>query len=294
MPAGKKQRKSAHPYRKPRPNPSEASSSDKPARPKPTHRIPATEARDEAGIPGLSKLKSSIRQTKRLLAKENLEPGLRVSTQRRLTSLEADLAAAERREVEKKNGAKYHKVCPSPLVPLIRKKRQKLVRLIRRFNRKVLDSETLSKKRSKHEEELLDARIMLNYVLHFPNTQKYISLFPSNPNQTENEDDDVDSSKPKLQLPALLHPVPSAEECEKMDKPTKRRYDLLLETKKLMEEGKLKNEPETDLKKGQVDGVVVGLGADVEIGLEDKKKANQNAAQGTGEEEDDFFESGDE
>lgn len=126
------------------------------------------------------------------------------------------------------------------------------------------------------------------------NTQKYIALFPSNPNQTESEDDDVDSSRPKLKLPALLHPVPSAEECEKMDKPTKRRYDLLLETKKLMEEGKLKNEPETDLKKGQVDGVVVGLGADVEIGLEDKKKAKQNTAQGTGEEEDDFFESGDE
>lgn len=35
-----------------------------------------------------------------------------MSTQRRLTSLEADLAAAERREVERKNGAKYHKVCP--------------------------------------------------------------------------------------------------------------------------------------------------------------------------------------
>lgn len=126
------------------------------------------------------------------------------------------------------------------------------------------------------------------------NTQKYISLFPSDPNQTENEHDDVDSSKPKLKLPALLRPVPSAEECEKMDKPTKRRYELLLETKKLMEEGKLKNEPETDLKKGQVDGVVVGLGANVEIGLEDKKKAKQNAAQGTEEEEDDFFESGDE
>lgn len=126
------------------------------------------------------------------------------------------------------------------------------------------------------------------------NTQKYISLFPSNPNQTEDEDDDDDSSKPKLKLPSLLHPVPSTEECEKMDKPTKRRYDLLLETKRLMEESKLKSEPETDLKKGQVDGVVVGLGADVQIGLGDKKEAKQNAAQGTGEEEDDFFESGDE
>lgn len=70
MPADNKQRKGAHPYRKPRSaNPSDPSSSDKPAWPKPTHRIPATEARDEAGIPGLSKLKSSIRQTKRLLAK---------------------------------------------------------------------------------------------------------------------------------------------------------------------------------------------------------------------------------
>ncbi|OXG26364.1 rRNA-processing protein EFG1 [Cryptococcus neoformans Bt120] len=286
MPADKKQRKGAHPYRKPRPNPSDPSSSDKPARPKPAHRIPATEVRDGAGIPGLSKLKSSIRQTKRLLAKENLEPGLRVSTQRRLTSLEADLAAAERREVEKKNGAKYHKVKFF--------ERQKLVRLIKRFKRKLSDSETSSRKRSKHEEELLDARIMLNYVLHYPNTQKYISLFPSNPDQTEDGDDDDDSSKPKLKLPSLLHPVPSTEDCEKMDKPTKRRYDLLLETKRLMEEGKLKSEPETDLKKGQVDGVVVGLGADVEIGLGDKKEAKQNAAQGAGEEEDDFFESGNE
>ncbi|OWZ74935.1 rRNA-processing protein EFG1 [Cryptococcus neoformans Bt85] len=286
MPADKEQRKGAHPYRKPRPNPSDPSSSDKPVRPKPAHRIPATEVRDGAGIPGLSKLKSSIRQTKRLLAKENLEPGLRVSTQRRLTSLEADLAAAERREVEKKNGAKYHKVKFF--------ERQKLVRLIKRFKRKLSDSETSSKKRSKHEEELLDARIMLNYVLHYPNTQKYISLFPSNPDQTEDGDDDDDSSKPKLKLPSLLHPVPSTEDCEKMDKPTKRRYDLLLETKRLMEEGKLKSEPETDLKKGQVDGVVVGLGADVEIGLGDKKEAKQNAAQGAGEEEDDFFESGNE
>lgn len=129
------------------------------------------------------------------------------------------------------------------------------------------------------------------------NTQKYISLFPSNPNQTEDGDDDDDddsSLKPKLKLPSLLHPIPSTEDCEKMDKPTKRRYDLLLETKRLMEEGKLKSEPETDLKKGQVDGVVVGLGADVEIGLGDKKEAKQNAAQGAGEEEDDFFESGNE
>jgi hypothetical protein len=41
---------------------------------------------------------------------ENLEPGLRITTERRLVSLEADLANALKRDVEKKNGAKYHQV----------------------------------------------------------------------------------------------------------------------------------------------------------------------------------------
>lgn len=41
---------------------------------------------------------------------DNLEPGLRISTQRRLTSLEADLARAEQRDVAKKNGGKYHMI----------------------------------------------------------------------------------------------------------------------------------------------------------------------------------------
>jgi hypothetical protein len=33
-----------------------------------------------------------------------------VQTERRLESLQADLAKAEKRDVEKKNGAKYHMV----------------------------------------------------------------------------------------------------------------------------------------------------------------------------------------
>jgi hypothetical protein len=35
---------------------------------------------------------------------------LRVQTERRLTSLQADLAKAEHRTVERKNGEKYHMV----------------------------------------------------------------------------------------------------------------------------------------------------------------------------------------
>ena len=40
----------------------------------------------------------------------DLEPGLKVQTERRLESLQADLARAERRDTEKKIGAKYHMV----------------------------------------------------------------------------------------------------------------------------------------------------------------------------------------
>ncbi|ODN93421.1 rRNA-processing protein EFG1 [Cryptococcus wingfieldii CBS 7118] len=273
MPADKKiVKKGAHPYRKPR---DPAAQSDRPDN---GHKVLPTEARDAAGLPGMSKLKGSIRQTKRLLAKDNLDPGLRVNTQRRLASLEADLAAAERRELEKKNGAKYHKVKFF--------ERQKLLRLIKRFEKKLSGGEDekqlKEKKRKRLEEELLDTRVMLNYILHFPNTQKYIAIFPSA--QPSKPDDE---SEPKLTLPPLLHPVPSPSDIESLDKPARRRYDLLLETAKLMEEGKLKSEPEKDLKKGQQDGVVVGLGAGVEIGVGKGEVAAKEV------EEDDFFESGD-
>jgi hypothetical protein len=43
---------------------------------------------------------------------ENLAPALRVQTERRLTSLQADLAKAEHRTVERKNGERYHMVSP--------------------------------------------------------------------------------------------------------------------------------------------------------------------------------------
>ncbi|WVO18101.1 hypothetical protein L204_105803 [Cryptococcus depauperatus] len=271
MPAEQKRRQTAHPYRQPR-TPSDPSSS-KSNRPRPTHKIPTTEVRDNSGIPGLSKLKSSIRQTRRLLSKDNLDPALRIQTQRRLTSLESDLAAAQRRNIERTNGARYHKVKFF--------ERQKLLRIIKRLKKKLSDStdkKTLSdEKRFKYDEELEDARVMLNYVLHYPNTQKYIALFPSSSltqPDTENKED-------KLRLPPLLHPPPSS-----LDGPFQRRYDLLLETKQLMDKGKLKGEPENEMKKGIEDGVVVGLGADVQIGLTESTAQKDQP-------QDDFFESGD-
>lgn len=91
-------------------------------------------------IGGVQKIKSSLRQTRRLLAKvscpirvletaprsdnewkDNLAPDIRVSTERRLKSLENDLEVAERKRKEKELATRYHKVkffgedCPVPL-----------------------------------------------------------------------------------------------------------------------------------------------------------------------------------
>jgi len=61
-------------------------------------------------VPGVQKIKSSLRQTRRLLAKQNLAANVRVETERRLKALEADLARAETSKKERAYAVKYHKV----------------------------------------------------------------------------------------------------------------------------------------------------------------------------------------
>lgn len=46
--------------------------------------------------------------------------------------------------------------------------RQKLKRLVKRFKKKMEDESKSESKRAKAEKDLHDARVMLNYILHFP------------------------------------------------------------------------------------------------------------------------------
>ncbi|WVQ96505.1 hypothetical protein IAU59_003610 [Kwoniella sp. CBS 9459] len=296
-----------NPYRKPKPAASAGGGDG--SRPGPGHKIPSTQERSADALPGLSKIKASIRQTKRLLAKDNLEPGLRVQTQRRLTSLEADLANAEKREVEKKNGAKYHMVKFFD--------RQKLLRIIKRLTKKVGKSGDESAKSVKAEEELQDARIMLNYVLNFPNTEKYISLFPTSTSHTHTNgtapttvpepESELDSTK--LKVPPLLRGGPSRDGSDLgMDKPAQRRLEILRQIEGLMRAGKLSETPEEEVKREggsrRHDAVAVNVGAGeaanagAEGGLSDKKGKSKSKGKGGEDkgkedkvEEDDFFES---
>ncbi|GAA5897544.1 hypothetical protein JCM8208_003300 [Rhodotorula glutinis] len=120
------------------------------------------------GVPSgsVSKLKAQLRQTKRLLAREDLNPDVRTTSERRLALLEAELVKAEQSNVEKKMAQRYRGVKFF--------ERQKLLRKIKQAKKALADAPDSIEARS----TLLDARVDLYYVLRYPKTDKYVALFP--------------------------------------------------------------------------------------------------------------------
>ncbi|KAM6502600.1 DUF2361 domain containing protein [Amanita muscaria] len=116
-------------------------------------------------FPGVQKIKASIRQTKRLLSKDNLAADVRVKTERRLKSLESDLQRVELAKKERQFAVRYHKVKFF--------ERQKVVRKINQTKKRMEASRS-----SEIKSALSELRVDLNYILHYPKTKKYISLFP--------------------------------------------------------------------------------------------------------------------
>ncbi|THV06652.1 hypothetical protein K435DRAFT_815756 [Dendrothele bispora CBS 962.96] len=119
-------------------------------------------------LPGVQKIKSALRQTRRLLAKDNLAADVRVKAERKLKSLEEDLAKAEQNKKERKMATKYHRIKFF--------ERQKVVRKIKQLKKSLSQADNVSS--AKLESELFEQRVNLNYILHYPKTKKYISLFP--------------------------------------------------------------------------------------------------------------------
>lgn len=188
-----------------------------------------------SSVPGASKLKSSIRQTKRLLAKDNLAPGTRIEAERRLKSLESDLELSSRKNVEKSRASRYHRV---KFV-----ERQKLVRRIARCKRNLArldkpdaeeaaddsdsDSEGESEGTQLSKGELLDQlkwlRQLLQYVVQYPADLRYVALFPN------------------------AEEGPVAPNAKEEDKSRKKAYEHLERVKKAIKDGELGQEPEVEL-----------------------------------------------
>lgn len=123
------------------------------AKRRPERRAP--DAGDAA--PGVSKIKAALRQTRRLLARDNVALDVRQEAERRLISLESDLAEKESSQKERKNAERYHKVRFF--------ERQKLVRQIKKIKKRIEEDGESSKKQAKLKEDLHEKRILLSYVL---------------------------------------------------------------------------------------------------------------------------------
>ncbi|KAF9237878.1 hypothetical protein BU15DRAFT_88565 [Melanogaster broomeanus] len=106
----------------------------------------------EDALPGVQKLKSALRQTKRLLAKEHLGADVRVESERRMKALAADLAKAEEARKERVFALKYHKVKFF--------ERQKVVRKISQTKRRLETSEARKRRSSKMIREQMERGVL--------------------------------------------------------------------------------------------------------------------------------------
>ncbi|GAA6007218.1 hypothetical protein JCM11491_003048 [Sporobolomyces phaffii] len=116
----------------------------------------------------VSKIKAQLRQTKRLLAKDDLNPDVRVTSERRLAALEDELVKAEKGLLEKKMVTKYRGIKFF--------ERQKVLRRIKQAKKQVEQGEASDATK----EQLKLARLDLYYILRYPKTEKYLALYPEN------------------------------------------------------------------------------------------------------------------
>lgn len=123
---------------------------------------------------GANKIKKQIRNVERLLQKKRdvLPDTVLLEKERTLEALKLELQEAEMRQVTKRNAKKYH------MVRFFERKKA-----LRRYNQtlKDLKSDPANKKLNKDLEE---REIDLCYVVNFPKTTKYIALYPTTEEST--------------------------------------------------------------------------------------------------------------
>ncbi|KAI0048586.1 hypothetical protein FA95DRAFT_1571765 [Auriscalpium vulgare] len=231
----------------------------------------------ESAIPGVSKLKSSIRQTRRLLAKESLAPNVRVETERRLKSLEADLAKAEVSKKERALAVKYHRIKFFD--------RQKLLRRIKQTMAELEDPDTPSNSKKVLIFALYQLRVDLNYVLNYPKLEKYISLFP--PDIRKGDDGHVDPVQPPSSAQGLSATDAKREEVREWVRTRMMRGELSARPETL-------ERVETDAGHGESAAAWRGATDDANVGKSSKKrKAVVAKVPAAGLEHDGFFEGAD-
>ncbi|KAG9312243.1 hypothetical protein JVU11DRAFT_7544 [Chiua virens] len=194
---------------------------------------------DEDALPGAQKLKSAIRQTKRLLAKDNVAADVRVETERRLKALEADLARAELSRKERHYATKYHKVKFF--------ERQKIMRKINQTKRSI--SSSRGKEKKNLESVLGGLRVDLNYILVIRHEESLVSLTDNHLSISPKPRNMFHCSPLKSVSPGSTA-APVAASSDDNEERARAREAICLQ----MKSGELSNEPENELGKlGQQD-----------------------------------------
>lgn len=125
---------------------------------------------------GANKIKKRIRDLERLLSRkrDSLPDTIIVEKERTLEALKLELESAKLRTKIKDNAKKYH------MIRFFERKKA-----LRRY-KKALKSLEDRKGSKKSKDELLQSKIDLCYVVNFPKTEKYIALYPTSEEGTDN------------------------------------------------------------------------------------------------------------
>ncbi|KAG5417719.1 EFG1 [Candida metapsilosis] len=159
-----------------------------------------------------AKLKKKIRDIERLLTKNDKLPAdKRIEYERALKGLRVELQNSQNVLKAKQNATKYH------MVRFFEKKKaiRKLKQLRKAFEE--VEKTEVRKDIKKARKQLKHGEIDLMYVMLFPKSEKYISLYPSA--------NDEDLSDPNVKIG--------------LRKTEARRLEFRKEVEKMMEEGKV-------------------------------------------------------
>ncbi|KAI9307286.1 hypothetical protein BJ944DRAFT_247498 [Cunninghamella echinulata] len=137
-----------------------------------------------------SKINKRIRDLKRSLTRKDLNPKAKIESERKLIQLQYLHGEKKIDERERELSKKYHKI--------IHFEHQKIKRKIKK-ERKRLENETDENLRKQIDEKLQDLLVLENYILHYPKTLPYVSVFPStSTDETRKSQTVMDEVKEKI------------------------------------------------------------------------------------------------
>lgn len=134
---------------------------------------------------GTSKISKKIRDIERLLAKrrDNLPANVIVENERALAALKVEKKNAVKVQKVKKNAKKYHMVRFFEKKKALRKYKQ-----AKKEYDQLISSDSEKKEIKKAKKLLSHCEVDLAYVVYFPKSEKYISLYPTTTSENEKDE----------------------------------------------------------------------------------------------------------